>query len=279
MQKMKKAKLKTRNAKYSEQSCLICGRCPIQRVSNVSKCSQQTIQVHNAIAQNQTTTKTTHFFSTLWTEWRKQTLGLIWAGWKSNRTVEDSPHRPKNKWTGRHYGLSENVSRIWLNMERFGQRWVKMVAEWKSWVKMVKKERCAQTGRMSNLSLHTGCTPTVWPSWYIMIIQDTITSSSSWFWWANLWWGPWCFKTTKREKKWQLDSVGKNVEIGLILVSKSLISIWPMIRMIMVHKKRREMTIGLSAEKVKGNICFSGSEPDKPCLVFLASQCVDKMRF
>ena len=172
--------------------------------------------------------------------------------WKSNRRVEDSPHRPKNKWTGRHYGLSENVSRIWLNMERFGQRWVKMVAEWKSWVKMVKKERYAQTGRMSNLSLHTGCTPTVWPSWYIMIIQDTITSSSSWFWWANLWWGPWCFKTTKREKKWQLESVGKNVEIGLILVSKSLISRWPMIRMIVVHPKRRELTIGLSAEKSEG---------------------------
>ena len=46
-----------------------------------------------------------------------------------------------------------------------------------------------------------------------------------------------------------------------------------MIRMIMVHQKRREMTIG---EKVKGNICFSESEPDKPCLVFLASQRVDK---
>ena len=46
--------------------------------------------------------------------------------------------------------------------------------------------------------------------------------------------------------------------------------------MIMVHQKRREMTIGLSAEKVRGNICFSESESDKPCLVFLASQRVDK---
>ena len=53
--KDEKAKLKTRNAKYSEQSCLICGRCPIQRVSNVSKCSQQpskyTTQLHKTKQQ------------------------------------------------------------------------------------------------------------------------------------------------------------------------------------------------------------------------------------